>query len=72
MPQGGQAEGSFPEAAPVKLFFCLLFQVSCIAAPLGQEVSCVTVFSSCSDIKGWTKELLSKDQGAWVQLPTTC
>lgn len=72
MTGGGQAEASSPEAALAKLLLCLLFQVSCITSPLGQEVSCVTVFSSCSDIKGWTREFLSKDQEAWVQLPTTC
>ena len=69
---GGQAGAGSPQAALEKLFFCLLFQVSCITSPLGQEVSYVTVFSSCSVIKGWTREFLSQNQGAWVQLPTTC
>lgn len=52
-----------------KLFFCLLFQVSCIVFPSGQEVSCVTVFSSCSNIKGWTREFLSEDQGVGSSYP---
>lgn len=40
-----------------------------MASPLGQEVSCVTVFSSCSDIKGWTREFLREDQGVGSNYP---
>lgn len=65
---GQLSQNSSSEALLLPVVSGVLYHTS----PLGQEVSYVTVFSSCSDIKGWTREFLSEDQGAWVQLPTTC